>query len=273
MKQVLFFAISLLFLGQGGQADELKVEKPLIGINTDISGDKPERCEIASTYLDAIKQAGGIPILIPPVQKDELEYLLSQLDGIVLIGGADYPPSIYGEKQDSTVSLMKESRSTFDLSLAKAALASKDLPVLGICAGCQILNIADGGSLNQDIPSMKLAKKIEHASPDGWKNGFHRHAVELSQDSKLSKTFAQKEITVVSSHHQCVNKPGQSFQVAARAPDGVNEAIEMKDRSFVVGVQWHPERDYQSNQQLFKKFVEEAARYHEQKKAKQAAVR
>lgn len=268
MRQAFFLSIAFLLIAQSALAAELPAAKPLIGINTDISGEKPERCEISSPYVDAIKQAGGIPVLLPPVQTDDIKALLSHLDGIMLIGGADYPPETYGQSKHPSVSLMKEKRSTFDLNLAKEALSHEELPILGICAGSQILNIADGGELNQDIPSMNLSTRIEHSSPDGWNRGFQKHKVELVKESKLSKTFGQDDLIVVSSHHQCIGKAGKDFTITAKAVDGVNEAIEMKNRSFVIGVQWHPERDFETNRALFQEFVRKAADYQQKKLAK-----
>jgi putative glutamine amidotransferase len=265
MRQRIFLSIAFLLIAQQNPSYSATTEKPLIGINTDISGEKPEQCEISSPYIDAIKEAGGIPVLLPPVQSDDLKTLLAHLDGIMLIGGDDYPPGTYGQDKDQTTKLMKEKRSTFDLLLAKTALSDKDMPVLGICAGCQILNIADGGSLNQDIPSMNLETKLQHASPHGWSAGFNKHSVELSKDGKLAKAFGKNEITVVSSHHQCIRNPGKDFTISAKAPDGINEAIEMKNKSFVLGVQWHPERDFETNRALFQEFIREASAFHARK--------
>ena len=254
----LSFAILLSF-GFFSPLVAVAADKPIIGINTDIEGDKPETSMTNSQYFEAIKKAGGIPVLLPPMSAEDLA-TLSHLDGVMMTGGADYPPSLYKQEQHSSVLLMKDSRSNFDLTLAKAVLEDKSIPFLGICAGCQALNIASGGSLVQDIPSLKPESKIKHASPGGWKVGFNKHSVEFEKDSKIARALNKNSFDVVTSHHQCVGEPGKDLEVKAKSPDGVIEAIEKSGDRFVVGVQWHPERDYESNQLLFAEFINQAAK-------------
>ncbi len=233
--------------------------KPLIGINTDVDGEKPVVYSTNKQYVDAIEKAGGIPVLLPPMPESSMAAIIKELDGILMIGGADYPPSIYGKEQDSSCSLMDPERSKFDLSLAKTALENKTLPLMGICAGCQALNIAAGGTLIQDIPKAKPESRIKHSSPSGWRVGFNRHEVVLKDDCKIASALGQTRVEVVTSHHQCVDHPGKDFQVTASSDDGVVEAIEKPGERFVIGVQWHPERDYETNEKLFKEFIRQAA--------------
>lgn len=260
-----FFLVLNNFVAVPSLALDAPAVKPIIGINTDIDGENPETSSTNCQYIDAIKKAGGIPVLLPPMAAEDLRSLLPQLDGVMMIGGADYPPSLYKQEQHKSVSLMKDSRTNFDLALAKAVLADNEIPFLGICAGCQALNIVAGGSLVQDIPSMKPESQVKHASPQGWKVGFNKHQVEVNKDSKLAKALNATSLEVVTSHHQCVGNPGKDFSVIAKAPDGVVEGIEKSGERFVLGVQWHPERDYETNKSLFAEFVRQAARHHSEK--------
>lgn len=265
-KAINLLLLLVLFVGSSctRAAGETSAIKPVIGINTDIDGDSPEVSKINTQYIDAIGKAGGIPVLLPPMSADDLAQILPKLDGVMMIGGDDYPPSLYKQEKDPAVSIMKSKRSDFDMILAKAVLACKGMPFLGICAGCQALNIASGGSLTQDIPSMKPESKVKHASPNGWKSGFQKHAVMLEKESKLASALGQTSFDVVTSHHQCVDATGEGLTVSARSADGLTEAIESKagDR-FLLGVQWHPERDFGSNQKLFETFVTMAKKFKE----------
>ena len=231
--------------------------KPLIGINLDRVDGDPTEYSIQYNYVEAIRKAGGLPILIPPVPSSEMSRILDKLDGVLMIGGSDYPPTMYGEKQEPSVVLMADERSDFDIRLAKATIARKDLPFLGICAGAQAMNIATGGSLVQDIPSIKKnsTEKVEHASPDGWQKGFNMHEVSFKKNTRLSKIYNGKSLKVPTSHHQCVKQPGKGLIVSATTVDGVIESIEGNEDRFLVGVQWHPERDFKKNRVLFDEFI------------------
>lgn len=238
-----------------------KNNKPLIGINMELDGDKPVRYVIDSPYVKAIIKAGGIPLLLPPMSKEEIESVVQDLDGLMLTGGLDYPPSLYKQKKHPKVVEMNPERSSFDMKLAEYAIKDTNLPVLGICAGCQALNIASGGSLVQDIASAYKESKIKHASPNGWMNGFNHHLVDIKPDSRLRKILGAKTFKVVTSHHQAVEDLGDGLKVTARAKDGVIESIESKEDRFLIGVQWHPERDFKNNQALFVKFIDVCQAY------------
>ncbi len=241
--------------------------KPVIGINLDIEGEKPKLAKVQAFYYESVKSAGGIPVLIPPLSDQELDQLLSRLDGLLLTGGNDYCPSRYGETKHESVELAHDDRLDFDWRLLKKSIERPELPVLGICAGSQILNIALGGSLYQDIPSDFPGTKVEHSTKNGWKNGFNFHKVKLNKGSKLLEIYGIEEIDVPTSHHQAVKKLGSGLVAAASAEDGVVEAVEYENRPFVIGVQWHPERDYEGNQKLFKAFVQAALAELKQRKA------
>lgn len=243
------------FAGQARSAETSPATKPLIGVNCDIDGDKPRLIGLSAPYLEALKKTGAIPVLLPPMSAEDLLRVLKSLDGVLMIGGADYPPSLYGQKNDPKTEEMDEERWKFDILLAKTVVEKTDLPLLGICAGCQALNISRGGSLVQDIPTKLPEKKVLHASKDGWQKGFNKHDVNFAKLAKLKAIYGIDKLSVPTSHHQCVDKTGDELEVAATADDGMTEAVELKGKRFVMGVQWHPERDYDANKNLFKNFV------------------
>jgi putative glutamine amidotransferase len=233
--------------------------KAVIGINVDIEGDRPKKATIQANYYESIAAAGGLPVLIPPTRAEDLGALLERLDGILFIGGADYCPRLYGEEAHPSVELAHDERIAFDYQLLVAALDRQDLPLLGICAGCQILNIGLGGSLFQDIPTEFPSSEIEHTSNHGWTEGFNNHKVIVQAGSRLAAIYSQPEFGVPTSHHQSIKELGAGLVATAYAPDGIIEAVELSDRDFVIGVQWHPERDYKGNRELFCAFVNAAA--------------
>jgi putative glutamine amidotransferase len=237
--------------------------KPFIGINVDIeSKGNKELAMVQTKYSDAVVRAGGVPVLLPPMPDDALSIALSKIDGLMLIGGSDYAPSNYGDKsQHPSTSLMDKRRDEYDLRLVRKAVAETALPILGICAGCQALNIAMGGSLIQDIPDEFPKSDIVHsAQKNCWEIGFNKHSVKLLEGSKLHKIYGKDMIDVPTSHHQAVRKPASAFRPVASAHDGVIEAIENPEKPFLIGVQWHPERDYEGNAELFTAFVAAARR-------------
>lgn len=231
---------------------------PVIAINCDVQGESPRKIGLSALYIDAIKKAGGIPLLLPPMPSEKLAQLGESgvFDGVMMIGGDDYPPDLYGAEKHPTVSVMDKERYEFDMALVKYVREHKDLPFLGICAGCQALNIGSGGTLIQDIPSQKPESKVMHASKDGWQKGFNHHEVKIKPESKLAKILQRESESQPTSHHQCVDKLGTNLEAVASTADGVVEGLEMTDRPFGIGVQFHPERAFDKNEELFKKFVE-----------------
>lgn len=236
-------------------AQKANARKPIIGINCDIDGEKPRLITISAPYVQALKNVGAIPVILPPMAEEDLTAILGKLDGVLMVGGADYPPALYGQKNEPKTVLMDEERWRFDVLLAKTVVDKTKLPFLGICAGSQALNISRGGSLIQDIPTKLPEMKVAHASKDGWQKGFNKHEVNFAKLTKLKCIYGIDKLSVPTSHHQCVDKVGDDLQIAATADDGMVEAVEMKGKRFVVGVQWHPERDFSANQQLFENFI------------------
>jgi putative glutamine amidotransferase len=237
-------------------------KRPLIGINVDVN-EVPKEASVPSYYFEAIEKSGGIPILLPPMKTSTLNEVLKKLDGLLLIGGADYPPVSYGAEPESKTNVMSSSRAEFDLSLVKAALNIPDLPILGICAGCQLLNITEGGSLVQDIPSKFPQSKVIHGGPYDAATGPRMHEVSFSKNSLLDKLYCKASLSVPTSHHQCLGNIASDMKVVARTSDGLPEAIEKDGSRFIVGVQWHPERDFNNNKALFAEFIRNAQNFPE----------
>lgn len=242
-------------------AEDTPDKKPIIGINMDMNGKEGNQKEayLSSAYYQAIQKAGGIPVLLPPMPAADLHKVLLHLDGIMMTGGDDYPPSLYGKSTEPLTVLMSQERSDFDIALAKEAVAHLRLPVLGICAGCQALNIGGGGSLIQDIPSGHPESKVVHRT----KGTYSKHIVHFEPNTRLSRIYSAP-LSVPTAHHQCVEKVGTGFHVAGKAEDGLTEAIEKDGARFVVGVQYHPERDYEHNHGLFEEFIRQASENHRQ---------
>jgi putative glutamine amidotransferase len=238
--------------------------KPLIGIGSDVLRQEGERDRafVYTTYVDALRSAGAVPVLIPP-QPENVAEVLDELDGLLLAGGDDCDPAVYGEPRHPSVVPMDPRRQTNDLSLARAA-RERGVPTLAICLGVQVMNVAAGGTLIQDIAS-SIDTDIDHASEP---TDRHRHEVLIESDTRLGRILGARELNVNSSHHQAIGRVGEPLRVTAHAPDGVVEGLEDPAHPFYVGVQWHPEdmAHEKSAAALFGAFVEAARKYSEQKK-------
>jgi putative glutamine amidotransferase len=196
---------------------------------------------LSSSYPAALAAAGAAPVAIPPdLPEAALRSIFERLDGLCLIGGGDVDPAHFREQPHQELGQIDAARDRAELTLVRWALAD-DLPVLGICRGVQLLNVAAGGSLYQDIPSQL---------PDAARHNFHgtgtarkrpTHRVRLDGDSLLAKGLGATQWMTNSFHHQAVKETGDGFRVIGRSDDGVVEAIERPSRRFAVGVQWHPE--------------------------------
>jgi len=237
--------------------------KPLIGIGSDINvtPGKRDRAFAYTTYVDSIRRAGAVPVVIPP-QPENARELVDSLDGILLAGGDDCDPAAYGEERHPTVEPMDVRRQEGDLTLARIA-RERGIPTLGICLGVQVMNVAAGGTLIQDIDS-QMETEIEHVSEP---EDRARHDVHIESGTRLASILDGDEINVNSSHHQAINKIGQGLRVTAHAPDGIVEGLEDPRHPFYVGVQWHPEdmAREDSASKIFRAFVEAARKYAESK--------
>jgi putative glutamine amidotransferase len=238
--------------------------RPLIGITTDFYTPKAAApfAKLAAGYVDSVLAAGGLPLLIPPLRKDnfaEAETYLKMSAGVVFTGGMDLDPRKHGQATSNAVQPMVPRREDCERLLFQRAVERK-VPVLGIGVGMQLLNVHFGGTLFLHLPA-ENPKAMPHFDPSG---GPHRHMVNIEEGSFLEEIYGPGEQRVNSTHHQAVNQLGKKLRVAAKAPDGVIEAVEATDPNwFCVGLQWHPECDTASalDKQIFECFVQAAARY------------
>jgi putative glutamine amidotransferase len=213
---------------------------PLIGVTMSVSvGQVPERAFVNASYLRAVQEAGGVPVPLPPhLDTRSKSALLPRLDGILLTGGADIDPARFGEERHPATYDVVVARDDLEIDLVSSALEG-EVPLFAICRGVQVLNVALGGSLWQDIPS-QLTTTIEHSQKEAREQATH--PVSVRGDARLAEILGTREIGVNSFHHQALNRLGRGLRDVAWAPDGVIEAIELPDaRVPVFGVQWHPE--------------------------------
>src|SRR5437764_6316629 len=196
--------------------------KPLIGIGSDVLQKQGERDRafVYTTYVDSLRRAGAIPVIIPP-QAENAADVVDDLDGILLAGGDDFDPAAYGEPRHPTVEPMDPRRQENDLFLARLA-RERGIPTLGICLGVQVMNVAAGGTLIQDIDSA-VGTEIDHASEPSDR---HRHDVHIDASTKLGGILGARELNVNSSHHQAIGRVANGLRVTAKAPDGIVEALE-----------------------------------------------
>ncbi len=227
---------------------------PLIGLTT-YGRDAEDRYHLRATYIDAVRRAGGMPVLLPPGEPRALE-LLGRLDGLVLAGGGDIDPAIYGGSPHETIYMVDADRDRTELALARRAVEAK-LPTLGICRGSQVLNVALGGSLIEHLPDV-VGEKVLHRTADRQPT---RHGVAIDGASRLARILGTQSLEPASWHHQAVRRLAPGLEVVARAADGVVEAFELPSHPWLVAVQWHPElraAEDPAEQRLFDAFIQAA---------------
>jgi putative glutamine amidotransferase len=233
------------------------MSKPIIGVNADYRAttDKPAFTFLSAGYYDAITKVGGIPIVIPPLtDEDDLEQVLRLVDGVLLIGGADLDPRRDGWMLHPTVRPLDARREIFDRRLMRG-IAERRLPVFGIGVGMQLINIMLGGNLFLHIPEDKPTA-LPHFDPI---DPAHRHTLELTPGSLMERVYGDGELRVNSMHHMAVDEVAPGFEVTARCPDGIVEAIESRmPEWFALGTQFHPEADTASalDMRIFEEFVD-----------------
>jgi putative glutamine amidotransferase len=229
-----------------------KLGKPQIGIPTGYE-ESTGRYLLDRRYVGAVERSGGVPILIPvPAASDSVSDLARQLDGLLLPGSpTDIDPSRYGEAPHPRLGRPFRERDEADFLLLELA-SERGLPVLGICHGMQTLNVWRGGSLIQDIPS-EIGDGLPHQNP-GRPRDAPAHGIRIQAGSRLGDIYPDG-VEVTSFHHQSVRRPGTGLSVVARAPDGIIEAIEGTEDSFVIGVQWHPEAEWERSEPARKLFA------------------
>jgi len=240
--------------------------KPIIGVTPDFNagdrkewGGKEPTYFLRARYVRAIEDLGGVPLILPlTADRAVRRTLLNGVHGLLLTGsGPDLPPHLYGERQRYDFGVVSEQRYAFELNIARMA-AEQSLPVFGICGGMQVINVAFGGTLVQDISSQVLAS-LPHRSP--LPATRVSHAVRVSANSLLHRITRHDSIRVNSSHHQSVKQVAPSLVASAVATDGVIEAIELSTHPFFLGVQWHPEFLYErheTHRRLFLAFLRAA---------------
>lgn len=233
--------------------------RPLIGITT--NGRWEMYYKLRVEYVDAVRRAGGVPVMLPPGEP-HLSDLLARLDGIVFSGGLDVDPRLYrGQDDHETLSRIDYERDGTEIDLIRELIALQ-LPMLFICRGIQILNVVLGGSLWEHVPDI-VGDEILHRLPD---KASTPHRVSVTPDSRLARIMGQTDVSTASWHHQAVRELAGGLNIIARAPDGIVEAIELVDRPELVAVQWHPELTAENDpnqQRLFDWLVNAARKYRE----------
>ena len=210
------------------------------------------------SYVRAVQTAGGLPIIISPVLKEnELRELFRRLDGLLLSGGGDIDPAIFGQAQHPATRSVSQERDRTELALARWALA-EEKPMLAICRGIQVMNVAAGGTLIQDIP-MQIPDAMVHSFSDDTPRDHIAHTVDVKAGSRLAHILGRAAVATNSWHHQSCQAPGQGIVYTAWAPDGVVEGAEAPGHRFALGVQWHPEEMFHERTDmlaLFRALVE-----------------
>ncbi|MBI4208244.1 MAG: gamma-glutamyl-gamma-aminobutyrate hydrolase family protein [Deltaproteobacteria bacterium] len=238
--------------------------KPKIGVTADfdrtsipLRPGEPGSYFVREAYIRSLAEAGAIPVILPYLQdRNSIRTVVSSLQGILLTGGDfDIDPQFYGEKPHPKLGKLLRERTHFEMEMARAAM-HRDLPILGICGGEQVINVLLGGSLYQDIVS-QLPQTHPHQTSKEGKRTFH--PVLIQPRTKLSRILGAQPLTVNSTHHQAIKILGKRLKANALAKDGVIEGFESPRHRFLIGIQWHPEllieRDPR-HLKLFKAFVQ-----------------
>jgi putative glutamine amidotransferase len=240
---------------------------PIIGItarpqNVPSAGNEVLGYLATHTYTDSVLRGGGIPLLILPVMSDHIDAILDRVDGIVLTGGGDIAPERYGAKRDEAVRMVNHERDEFELAIVARAFERK-IPMFAICRGIQVVIVAFGGTLIQDLASHAGAHDHDIAGEGAYEP--HSQAL-IEEGTRLASIIGAGLHGINSIHHQAVEKLGKGLIVVASSPDGTVEAIEHEDDEWdLISVQWHPEylgaQDHGDSHELFAAFVESAAKY------------
>jgi putative glutamine amidotransferase len=232
--------------------------KPLIGITTFQSTNAHGHPTVAlmQSYIHAVMQAGGVPVLIPSmIAEDGWDAVYSRLDGILFSGGGDIALEHSPGEPHPRIDEVDLERDSVELKMLQSA-ASDSKPFLGICRGCQVMNVALGGTLYTHIPD-QLPGALDHSYPGNMRTVLV-HDVKIEEGTRIAEILGEPILKVNSLHHQGLKDIAPSLRVAGHAPDGLVEAIELPDHPFGLAVQWHPEwlTDQESTRNLFRKFVE-----------------
>jgi putative glutamine amidotransferase len=244
------------------------VAKPVVGITTYVTPAKwsyweLEAALVPAAYVQAVERAGGRPMLVPPSAGGTAE-TLEALDGVIFSGGSDLDPDLYGQDAHPETFGVRADRDRAELALLEGAL-ERDMPVLAICRGSQVLNIALCGDLLQHLPDVVGDEKHKHTP-----GTFADHDVTLEPGTRLQSLLGE-HAPVKSHHHQGFRRVGEGLRIAAHADDGTVEAVEARDRRFVFGVLWHPEAG--EDMKLFEELVKQAGLFRQQRGVENRAAR
>ncbi len=238
--------------------------KPLVGVTCDLWGEAgAEREGVNRAYAAAVWQAGGIPVLISVEAADQAADLVARLDGLLVTGGGDVGPERFGEPAHPRLGRVTPERDDLEIALVQQAY-HEDLPTLGVCRGIQVMAVALGGSLIQDLASESQEAGDRHDQHGKEGRDKATHLVRLEPSSQMEALVGARELSVNSFHHQAVREPiPPGLVLAGRSEEGLVEAVEAPDRRFFFGVQWHPEHLWQNDPaaaRLFSGLVSAAAR-------------
>lgn len=231
--------------------------KPIIGILAEVDEERATR--IQNTYISAIENSGGIPLLLPYVESnDTIDEFIKLCDGFLFTGGADIEPCRYGEKTSPECGPIKLYRDELEFRILERAI-KKDKPILAICRGIQLINVFFGGTLYQDIPT-EFKTPILHKQIED--KNYPSHSVFAKEESPLYKLCGKSIITANSFHHQAIKKLGEGLSIMARAEDSIIEAVWSPSMRYLRAYQWHPERLYftdECNKMIFDDFISNTA--------------
>lgn len=225
--------------------------RPIIGLTTYGRTDQ-DTFSLPAGYVDAVRRAGGVPVLVPPGVLAVAE-LLAVLKGLILPGGGDMDPACYGGCQHETIYMVDAERDALELALVRAA-CDRGLPLLGICRGTQVINVALGGTLIEHLPQL-VGEQVPHRSPPRKPT---EHTVRVKRGSRLAAVLGQTDFACASWHHQAIRDVAPGLEVVAHAPDGTIEGVEKPGQQWLIAVQWHPEMTATPDsihQRLFDEFV------------------
>jgi putative glutamine amidotransferase len=230
-------------------------KRAVIGITT-YGENKDKRFHLPREYVDTVRLAGGVPILLTPGEEN-IAQIFDLVDGIIFTGGGDIDPALYGQALHEKTERIDPERDRFEMALAEYVV-TKSKPVLGICRGIQLLNVATGGDLIQHLPDV-VGKEVLHLGDNGDET---EHEVSLKQQSRLKSIIENGVVKVRSKHHQGLGKISEDWEITGHAGDGSVEALEHKKHPWMMAVLWHPElaANDPDNQKIIRALVEAARR-------------
>jgi putative glutamine amidotransferase len=228
------------------------MRRPIIGITT-YGRDEDNRFRLPCLYVDAVRRAGGVAVLIPPGEEAGKE-IFSVVDGVILAGGGDVDPALYGGRKHETIYSVDAERDKTELALVRH-LVESSVPTLGICRGHQVINVALGGTLYEHLPDV-MGDRVVHRLPPREPT---EHSIVVAVESRLASLLGENSFAAASWHHQAIRKLADGLSAVAQAPDGTIEGCEMRSHPWFFSVQWHPELTAHvspTQQRLFDSLIE-----------------